>query len=52
MKRAAEGRGAARPAMVAVAVGALAPMFFDKETIGQLEVITEIVPEPGLTSCG
>ena len=32
---------------VVVAIGACVPLLFGKETVGQLEMVTETVPEPG-----
>ena len=32
---------------VVVAIGACVPVLFGKETVGQLEMVTEAVPEPG-----
>jgi MFS transporter, putative metabolite:H+ symporter len=32
---------------VVVAIGACVPLLFGKETVGQLEMVTEAVPEPG-----
>jgi hypothetical protein len=32
---------------VVVAIGACVPLLFGKETVGQLEMVTELVSEPG-----
>jgi len=32
---------------VVVAIGASVPLLFGKETVGQLEMVTEVIPEPG-----
>jgi hypothetical protein len=32
---------------VVVTIGACIPLLFGKETIGQLEMVTEAAPEPG-----
>jgi MFS transporter, putative metabolite:H+ symporter len=36
--------------LIVVAVGAFVPLLFGKETVGQLEMVTEAVPETGLKS--